>query len=192
MKEEDKLKDYIKKGLVRHDLYWLYFGYGEGWGDKCERCFKELKTNKQPYKESINCWKFEIWIDNLTDVEATLNYLLEEAEKDHTLHGKLLKRPMPIYEAQGERLGSCKSHSIPEEAKPDSYLSRELTSERLILIYNQTIQERDARMTKIIGELKAKGLYKKETAPYRRGCIQPHEDIIGPWEKWYDLDKDYV
>jgi hypothetical protein len=45
-------------------------------------------------------------------------------------------------------------------------------------------------MQKIIGDLKAKGLYKKDQAPYRRGCIQPHESILGPWEKWYDLDKD--
>ena len=46
-------------------------------------------------------------------------------------------------------------------------------------------------MKKIIGDLKNKGLYKKDLAPYRRGCIQPHESIIGPWEKWYDLERDY-
>lgn len=135
--------------------------------------------------------EFEIWTDNLTSVAETLVYLLEEARKDPTLHGKLMKEPHQLYESAEGRLGSGISHSFPENAKPDRYLSGVLDRDRVILIYNQSIEERDRRMGKIIGDLRARGLYKKDSAPYRRGCIQPHESIIGPWENWYHLDRDF-
>jgi len=187
----ERIDDLTKRVPVKEDDYWFFFGHGEGWGDKCDKCFQRLKSTRKPGAECIDCWKFEIWTDNLTDVAETLAYLLEEADRDHTLHGKLMKNPLLIYESGEKRLGTGISHSIPEEAKPDRYLSGEIDRDRVILIYNQSIEERDKRMLKIIGDLKAKGLYKKELAPYRRGCIQPHESILGPWEKWYNLDKDY-
>lgn len=33
----------ISKVPVKEDDYWLFFGYGKGWGDKCDRCFNHLK-----------------------------------------------------------------------------------------------------------------------------------------------------
>lgn len=176
---------------VSEDSYWLYFGYAKGWGNKCDRCLKEINQTKKPGFECINCWKFEIWIDNLTDLTETLAYLLEEADKDHTLHGKMMKKPLLHFESGEGRLATGVSHSIPEQAKPDRYLKGEIKSDQVILIYNQSIEERDSRMRKIIGELQALGLYKKASAPYRRGCIQPHETIIGPWENWYDMENNY-
>ena len=188
---QERLNELATKVPVREDAHWLYFGHCEGWGDKCTRCFEQLNRTRKSGIECINCWKFEIWTDNLTDVAETLAYLLAEADKDHTLHGKLMKNPALIYEPGDNRLGTGISHSIPEEAKPDRYLKGEIAGDRVILIYNQSIEERDRRMKKIIGDLRNKGLYKKDLAPYRRGCIQPHENIIGPWEKWYDLERDY-
>ena len=168
---------------VSEDAYWLFFGYGKGWGNKCNRCLNEVRRTEEPGFECINCWKFEIWINNLTDVTETLAYLLEEAAIDHTLQGKMMKKPLLSYESGEGRLSTGVSHSIPEKAKPDRYLTGEIKSDQVILIYSQTIEERDSRMRKIIGDLQARGLYKKESAPYRRGCIQPHETILGPWEQ---------
>ncbi len=187
----NRLNELIKKVPVSEDDYWIFFGFGEDWGDKCDRCLKYLESVKKPGPEAINCWKFEIWTDNLTDVTETFVYLLEEAEKDHTLSGKFLKAPTITYESGEGRMGTGISHTYPDEAKPDRYLKGEITGDRIFLIYNQSIEERDRRMKKIIGDLKERGLYKKNIAPYRRGCIHPHEDIIGPWEKWYSLGEDY-
>jgi hypothetical protein len=190
-KVKDRIEELMKKVPAQEDNYWFYFGHGEGWGDKCNRCMKKLEDSKEAYEEAVNCWKFEIWTENLTDIGETLVYLLEEADRDKTLHGKLMRNPHLIYEPTKGRLGSGISHSIPEEAKPDRYLNKQINGDRVILIYNQSIEERDRRMKKIVGDLYEKGLMVKDTAPYRRGCIQPHENIIGPWEKWYDLEKDY-
>ena len=189
-KLKDKLEQLNLQVPLEEDAHWLYFGHGEGWGNKCERCYDHLKTYRRPGLECVNCWKFEIWAGNLTSLEEAMIYLVKEAKLDHTLHGKLLKKPGPVYESANKRLSSGTSHSIPEEAKPDTYLKGELKEDRFILIYTQSIAERDRRMAKIIGDLKDRGIYKKEMAPYRRGCIQPHESILGPWEKWFDLDKD--
>ncbi len=117
--------------------------------------------------------------------------MLEEANNDHTLHEKMMKGPYLNFESDEGRLATGVSHSIPEHAKPDRYLKGEIKSDRVILIYSQSIKERDRRMRKILGDLRDRGLYKKESVPYRRGCIQPHESIIGSWEQWYDIQKDY-
>lgn len=194
MKKEilDKFNKLKKIVPFSEDDHWVYFGYGEGWGNKCSRCYVKLKAGIEPNNECINCWKFEIWEDNLTDLDETLLFLLEEADRDHTLSGKMMRDKSLIYEEKGERLGTGISHTIPEDAKPDRYLSGEIDSDRVILIYSQSIEERDMRINRILSGLKERGLYKKDRFPYRRGCIQPHEKLIGPWENWFDMNKDYI
>lgn len=194
MKKEslDKFNELIKRVPFSEDDYWLYFGHGEDWGNKCSRCYAKLKAGINPNHECINCWKFEIWEDNLTNLEETLLFLLEECDKDHTLSGKMMRDRALIYEEKGDRLGTGISHTIPEEGKPNRFLSGEIDSDRVILIYNQSIEERDMRMKRILSGLKERGLYKKDSFPYRRGCIEPHEKLIGPWEKWFDINKDYI
>lgn len=194
MKKEslDKFNELIKRVPFSEDDYWLYFGHGDDWGNKCSRCYAKLKAGINPNNECINCWKFEIWEDNLTNLEETLLFLLEESDKDHTLSGKMMRDRSLIYEEKCNRLGTGISHTIPEEAKPDRYLNGEIDSDRVILIYNQSIKERDMRMKRILSGLKERGLYKKDSFPYRRGCIEPHEKLIGPWEKWFDMNKDYI
>lgn len=78
---------------------------------------EQLNRTRKPGSECINCWKFEIWTDDLTDLTETFAYLLEEAEKDPTLHGKLMRAPNLVYESGENRLGTGISHAIPEEAK---------------------------------------------------------------------------
>ncbi|MCM1989437.1 hypothetical protein [Oceanirhabdus seepicola] len=192
IQSQDEFNELIKKVPFSEDDYWIYFGHGEGWGNKCSSCYYTLKVDRKPNKECINCWKFEIWEENLTNIEETLLFLLEESDKDHTLSGKMMKDKSLIFEEVGSRLGSGISHSFPEEAKPDSYLRGEIDSDRVILIYSQSIEERDMRMEKLLKGLKERGLYKKESFPYRRGCIEPHEKLIGPWEKWFSMEKDYI
>ena len=36
-----------------------------------------------------------------------------------------------------------------------------------------------------------KEILDKFNKPYRRGCIEPHEKLIGRWENWFDINKDY-
>jgi hypothetical protein len=194
MKEEIQYKfnEIIKRVPFSEDDYWVYFGYGEDWGNKCFTCYNRVKIEKMPNNDCINCWKFEIWEDNLTNLDETLLFLLEEADRDHTLSGKMMRNKSLIYEERGERLGTGISHTTPEDAKPDRYLSGEIDKDRVILIYNQSIEERDMRMNRILTGLKERGLYKKDSFPYRRGCIEPHEKIIGPWENWFDIEKNYV
>lgn len=188
---KDKFNKLIKMVPYFDDDYWTYFGHGESWGNKCSRCYIKTKAYNYPNIECINCWKFEIWEDNLTSLDDAILFLLEEAGKDHNLSGKVMKNKALVYEEKGERLGSGISHSIPEGAKPDRYLSGEITSDRVILIYNQSIEERDMRMDRILLGLKERGIYKKDSFPYRRGCIEPHEKIFGPWENWFEMNKDY-
>lgn len=193
MKKEtlDKFNELTKRVPFSENDYWMYFGHGDGWDNKCSRCYAKVKADINPNNECINCWKFEIWEDNLTDLDETLLYLLEESDRDHTLSGKMMRDRSLIYEEKGMRLGTGISHSIPEEAKPDRYLSGEMDSDRVILIYSQSIEERDIRMNRILLGLKERGLYKKDSFPYRRGCIEPYEKLIGPWENWFDINKDY-
>ncbi|MBM7868752.1 hypothetical protein JOC70_000221 [Clostridium pascui] len=191
-KQLDRFNEIIKRVPFSEDDYWTYFGYGEDWGNKCSQCYYKLKIQKTPNKECINCWKFEIWEDNLTNLDETLLFLLEEADEDHNLSGKMMKNKSLIYEEKGERLGTGISHTIPEDAKPDRYLEGEIDSDRVILIYSQSIEERDMRMNRILKGLKERGLYKKDSFPYRRGCIEPHEKLFGPWENWFDMSKDYI
>ena len=47
----------------------------------------------------------------------------------------------------------------------------------VILIYSQSIEERDMRVNRILSGLKERGLYKKDSFPYRRGCIEPTRKI---------------
>lgn len=76
--------------------------------------------------------------------------------------------------------------SIPAEAHPDKRVKKE----GAILIYTQSIQERDERKNKILADLKARGLYKKNDISYRRGCVN-FDEMIGYWKSWYPLDIDY-
>ena len=193
MKKEiqDKFNKLIKNVPFEEGEHWVYFGYGDGWDNKCSRCYAKLKAGINPNNECINCWKFEIWEDNLTNLDETLLYLLEESDRDHTLSGKMARYRSKAYEEKGDRLGTGVSHSIPEESKPDRYLSGEIDSDRVILIYSQSIEERDMRINKILSGLKERGLYKKDSFPYRRGCIDPYEKLIGPWENWFDINKNY-
>jgi hypothetical protein len=194
MKKEtlDKFNELKQSVPFSEDEYWMYFGYGDDWGNKCSTCYWKLKVDKTTNIECINCWKFEIWEDNLTNLDETLVFLLEEAEKDHTFSGKMMRNKSLSYEERGERLGTGISHTIPEDAKPDRYLKGEIDCDRIILIYSQSIEERDMRMNRILTGLKERGLYKKDSFPYRRGCIEPHEKLIGPWENWFDMNKNYI
>lgn len=161
------------------DKYWVYFGYGEGWEpDRCSKCYDLLEKYQKPNKYCINCWKLEIFFSHCTDLEGVKEYLLEESLRDHTLHGKWLKRTMKI---PRDLLTS-----IPEEAHPDLNVEED----GAILIYNQSIEEREKRRSKILKALKALGLYKKDSISYRRGCVN-FDEIIGHWKDWYDLDKDF-
>lgn len=190
-KTQAKFNELTKRVPYFEDDYWVYFGHGEDWGNKCSRCIFRTNIDNTPNGECINCWKFEIWEDNLTDLDETLLFLLEEADKDHNLSGKMMKNKSLIYADKGQRLGTGISHSIPEEAKPDRYLKGEIHRDRVILIYSQSIEERDMRMNSILSGLKIRGLYKKDSFPYRRGCIEPHEKVFGPWENWFDINRNF-
>lgn len=191
-KTQAKFNELTKRVPYFEDDYWIYFGHGEDWGNKCSRCIFRTNIDNTPNGECINCWKFEIWEDNLTDLDETLLFLLEEADKDHNLSGKMMKNKSLIYADKGQRLGTGSSHSIPEEAKPDRYLKGEILRDRVILIYSQSIEERDMRMNSILSGLKIRGLYKKDSFPYRRGCIEPHEKVFGPWENWFDIKRNFT
>lgn len=190
-KTHAKFNELTKRVPYFEDDYWVYFGHGEDWGNKCSRCIFRTNIESTPNNECINCWKFEIWEDNLTDLGEALLFLLEEADKDYNLSGKMMKNKSLIYADKGQRLGTGISHSIPEKAKPDRYLKGEIHRDRVILIYSQSIEERDMRMNRILSGLKIRGLYKKDSFPYRRGCIEPHEKILGPWENWFDMNRNF-
>jgi hypothetical protein len=165
--------------ITHEDRHWVYFGYGVGWPrGKCDECYRLVKKYKKPNEHCINCWKLEIFFSNCTDVNKVKEYLLELAKKDHTLHGKWTKKQIEI----PRHLLT----SIPVEAHP----SLEVKRDGGILIYTQTIKERDERKSKILADLKALGLYKKSAISYRRGCVN-FDEVIGNWKTWYPLNKDY-
>jgi hypothetical protein len=159
--------------------YWTFFGYGEGWPpNKCRDCYQLLDKLKEPNEHCINCWKLEIFFSNCTDIDAVKDYFLEEGKKDNTLHGKWLKAKM--------RLPRDLLTSMPVNAHPDE----DVKEDSVILIYCQSIEEREMRRKKILKDLKALGLYKKDDISYRRGCLN-FDEVIGNWKGWYDIDKDY-
>jgi len=177
----DILNDLTERtSIIYEDNYWVYFGYGVGWPrDKCEKCIRSVTKFKKPIKHCINCWKLEIFFSNCTDVNKVKKYVLEQAEMDHTLHGKWIKKEVEI--------PLSVLTSIPAEEHP----SPEVKKDGFILIYTQTINERDKRINKILADLKALGLYKKNVISYRRGCVN-FDEIIGNWRTWYSVDKDYA
>jgi len=165
--------------FTREDGFWVYFGYGVEWPrGKCKTCRRLVEKFGKPNEHCINCWKLEIFFSNCTDVNKVKRYLLELAEKDHTLLGKWTKRQteMPRHLLT----------SIPVEAHPDA----KTKGDGVILIYTQSIQERDEKIKKILSDLKAQRLYEKNSISYRRGCVD-FDEIIGDWRTWHPLDRDY-
>jgi hypothetical protein len=158
---------------------WFYFGYGVGWdSDRCDKCYELIEKLKRPNKYCINCWKLEIFFSNCTDIKEVKKYFLKEAERDRTLHGKWLKKTA--------RIPRQLLTSIPASAHPD----KEIERDGVILIFTQSISEREKRRKKILSDLKARNLYKKRAISYRRGCVN-FDEIIGPWKRWHDLNKDF-
>lgn len=169
-----------RRKLTYDDGFWVYFGYGEGWDpDRCKKCYTLLEKFKKPNEYCIDCWKLEIFFSNCTDVDKAKEYFLESAKEDYTLHGKWIKKEMEIPRSI--------LTSIPAEAHPDPEVKRD----GVILIYTQSIKERDARKNKILADLKALGLYRKNAISSRRGCVN-FDEIIGNWKTWYPVDKDYA
>lgn len=169
----------VRRTIRFEDDYWVYFGNGEEWeSDRCSKCYELLQRYQKPNKYCINCWKLEIFFSNCTNLEKVKEYFLEESLKDDTLHGKWLKRTM--------RIPRELITSIADEAHPDPGVEED----GVILIYNQSIEERDKRRKKILEDLKARGLYKKHDISYRRGCVN-FDEMIGSWKDWYNLEKDF-
>lgn len=169
----------MRRQYTFENEYWLFFGYGIDWEPgRCDRCYRRLYSTHTPPPEAINCWKLEIFFSNCTDLEAVKQYFLDAGRKDPTLHGKWLKQELEI---PGDKLTS-----IPAEGHPDP----DVKTDGAILIYTTSIAERDARRAKILADLKARGLYKKDVVSARRGCVN-FDEIIGPWTGWYDLERDY-
>jgi hypothetical protein len=165
--------------FTHENEYWYFFGYGLGWQpSKCGECYELVERTKEPNKHAINCWKLEIFFSNCSDLDGVKKYFLDEGKKDHTLHGKWLKKEMD--------LPNDLLTSIPPRAHPDHDVNRD----GVILIYCQNIEERERRRKKILGDLRALNLYKKNNISYRRGCVN-FDDIMGNWKGWYDLEKDY-
>jgi len=170
----------MRRQYISENEHWVFFGYGTEWeAGRCERCYRHLHATNEPPAEAINCWKLEIFFSNCTDLEAMKQYFLEEGRHDPTLHGKWLKQEMEI---PREKLTSLPAagHSDPE-----------IKRDGVILIYTTSIAERDKRRAKFLPDFEARGLYKKDAISSRRGCVN-FDEIIGPWQEWYDMQCDYV
>jgi len=76
--------------------------------------------------------------------------------------------------------------SIPEEAHPEDGIEED----GVILIYTKSIKDRDERIRKLLRDLNSRGLHKKRSISYRRGCVN-FDFIIGNWKTWYVIDRDY-
>lgn len=169
----------MRGSYIFENKYWFFFGYAVDWPvNKCDECYDLLNKSHKPNPHCINCWKLEIFFSNCNDVEGVKKYFLEEGRKDPTLHGKWLKKeveiPRPLLT------------SIPVEAHPDP----EVAKDGAVLIYCQTIKEREERRRKILADLRALNLYKKGDISYRRGCVN-FDEVIGNWKTWHPLDRDY-
>lgn len=181
-KESIWYKERLKRPFTFENEWWHFFGYGVTWPpDKCSRCLELVETHKKPNRHCINCWKLEIFFSNCTDLQAVKDYFLEEAKRDTTLSGKWLKKPMEMPEDIKGKITS-----IPKEGHPDPGVNKD----GAILIYTQSIAEREEKGKRILAGLKERGLYKKSEISYRRGCLN-FDEIIGPWKTWWSLDKDY-
>jgi len=175
----EELPPELMKAITFEDENWVYFGIGEGWEpNRCYICSRLIERYRAPNRYCINCWKLEIFFSNCTDVKAVKEYLLSESLRDLRLHGKWLKKKTTI---PREVLTS-----IPEEAHPDD----EVEEDGVILIYTTSIKERDERIKKLLKDLGERGLYRKKSISYRRGCVS-FDFIIGDWMSWYSIDKDY-
>lgn len=162
--------------------WWFFFGYGVGWPpDKCNRCTELVEQYRKPNRHCIDCWKLEIFFSNCVEVELMKEYMLKAAKADHALSGKWLKEPLEFTPELKERMTS-----IPEAGHPDP----EITKDGVILIYAQSIAERDRRLSRFLHDFEAEGLYRKGTISYRRGCVN-FDEIIGSWKTWWPLDRDY-
>jgi len=172
----------MNRPFTAENDWWFFFGYGLGWpDDKCSRCTFLVEQYQQPNRHCINCWKLEIFFSNCTDITRMKDYMLKAAQADHTLSGKWLKEPMEFTPELKARLTS-----IPETGHPD----QNVTKDGVILIYTQSIVERDKRLNQFLHDFKRQALYRKPSISYRRGCVN-FDEIIGPWKTWWPLDQDY-
>ncbi|KAH3765007.1 hypothetical protein Pelo_3144 [Pelomyxa schiedti] len=190
--QDGRLMQLLSQVPTSHNACWWFFGHGSGWPvNKCDTCYASAQKGVV-CKEMINCWKFEIWEHNVTDMKEAMIVLLQECIRDHSLSGKMSLAPLPMWQPQGTRIASGSSHTIPESAKPQLYLDRKLECDSIFLIYNQSIEEREHKRSTIFSALRAAGVsLSEELPPYRRGCIVPHEELCGPWESWHDLETDF-
>lgn len=165
--------------ITYENKFWTFFGRGEGWDqNRCDHCTRLLEREKKPNRYCIDCWKLELFYSNLKDTDEVKKYLLEEAKKDPGFHGKWSKFKL---QQPGEGFTS-----IPTSAHPDP----DVKKEGVILIYTQSIMERERRRKKIFRDLKKQDLYMRDEISFRRGCLN-FDEKIGSWKNWYDLEKDF-
>ena len=188
------------------DDVWVYYGYpNEYWRQKCKTCRHKVLDSKRPQPECINCWKVEIWSESpwLLEAEASTQpfgdgafaficgFLSgldaeENMERLKRVHGLAFR----LYLQLGARLVAKVSKYPIQLVRTGEPLIQYPNSKKdfLFMIYASSIRERD-ELRRAVCRILHVDPSVIGTIPVRRGCWV-YENILGPWQKWYQMDED--
>ncbi|MFQ5575291.1 MAG: hypothetical protein ACE5E0_06695 [Terriglobia bacterium] len=173
----------MDRPFSHEDNWWFFFGYGDGWpGDKCSACIAAVEVEKKANRHCINCWKLELFFSNCRDLPRVKEILMAEARRDRSIHGKWLREPVRLSPELRAKITSIPETGWPGPAEPE---------EGVILIYTQSIAERDEKSKRIRYLLDQDDLYARPDISARRGCLN-FDEVIGPWKNWWPLDRDFA
>ncbi len=169
--------------------------------------------------ECLNCWKIEVWsqspwflesvsrLDPTWAFENVLDYMpsyrCEPSHGDSNNHSDFSSSLIPLDTSDSLFGLACNlaMHSgelfvaklarypiqVVRSGEPGNQYPNVVT-DRLLMAYASTIREREGLRQAICRQLAMNPL-KAEDIPVRRGCWL-YDDILGPWQGWYEIDKD--
>lgn len=163
--------------LVSEDEVWIQYGTTDApdWPSRCVECREAVSSRKRPIAQCINCWKVEVWGSSkwlprqmdwfdLGEVAETIVW-----QADALI--KVSKSPIHVV-----RTG------IPRDGYPGT------DSDYLLMAYAGKISEREELRNSLCVALDMPP-DKARQIPVRRGCWL-YDEVLGPWAKWYPMDKD--
>lgn len=169
------------------DAVWTYFGYpNEHWTDKCSNCRKKVIEEKLPASlvpECINCWKIEIWSQSPWLMQFGLS-----STDPGFLFGLACKLALAL-DTGGSFVAKLSKYPIQvvRSGEPLNQYPKAAT-DRLLMVYASSISERDELLQAICRALGISHLL-GPNIPVRRGCWL-YDGFLGPWQEWYQIDKD--
>lgn len=170
---------------IVEDGVWRYYNCPDPvWRVKCRACREKVETILAPVRECLDCWKIEVWsrspavagcrgVEDLPGFPPAFDFLVDS----------LLVRGIPVIAKASRAPILVVRSGIPGSAYPQEVV------DHLLVIYAASISERDF-LRREAEEALGSRYRSHRVLPVRRGCWK-YDEILGPWQAWYPVDRDY-